>query len=436
MMNTLFIFCIAALFTGLEVDEMTFDGKAVHLNGHFKWAHPMGLLESKSADLQFEGGNQMPSEVTLKEGVLIHLNDTGKLSCPFAVFDCKALKGVLHGRLDERVVFEKGAEKLKVESLNMEIFLLPFGKEGSLKMDHIIANDSVEIKTAGYILTSDQGVFDSFTPNGAVGRAMLTALGGERGCMIKNEAADEIHAKAIDVDLIKEEAVLDAPLGKMQKEGATLSFDANKMHLNQKEEIMTLFPPLKIDWLGSLESSGPLALNKANESIQSEGPSILKMKGQKIETFGSLVIDSATKQVVMTSPNEEQQIHFSDPFGDIFADKMVLNYESVEGHIKPILMHLEGHLRLQNTSPLGQRYALADSADFVFAKDELTLKSKSRVLFYDPVNKVQASAPSLILKRDKATGKDLIQGTHSVRFCFAEEEFNELKKRFSFEHDK
>ena len=57
------------------------------------------------------------------------------------------------------------------------------------------------------------------------------------------------------------------------------------------------------------------------------------------------------------------------------------------------------------------------------------------MLFYDPMNKVEASGASLILKRDPKTGKDIIQGVGMIRLMFAEDELNELKKRFSLDKE-
>jgi hypothetical protein len=57
----------------------------------------------------------------------------------------------------------------------------------------------------------------------------------------------------------------------------------------------------------------------------------------------------------------------------------------------------------------------------------------NRVLFFDKVNNVQMSAPSLKVRHDSSTQKDSIQGLGDVRFTFIEKELEQLKEHFRLE---
>jgi hypothetical protein len=119
--------------------------------------------------------------------------------------------------------------------------------------------------------------------------------------------------------------------------------------------------------------------------------------------------------------------------GEIFADKAFFYYSFDQGRLVPKRLELIGDVKIHNHASGSIQYALADRAEYQFRDNTLLLHSveRPRVLFYDTFNKVQASAPMLQVQRNPKTGHEAIQGHGDVHFLFAEEEWNELKNRFS-----
>lgn len=187
---------------------------------------------------------------------------------------------------------------------------------------------------------------------------------------------------------------------------------------------------------GRLESQGAVEITQENGKLQTilvSGPSKLYWKEDNKEHWltvpGILSVDPVNRKIHMTTPDEEQ-ILFSDSLGQVFANQADIDFQE---DLKPVKIFLSGNVKIQNET--SNQYALADEAILNLEQNTLTLESKTRpkVLFYDELNKIQASAPALFIRRDPKTGQDRISGTGHVQFVFAEEELIELKKRFSFE---
>lgn len=424
------------------VDEASFENGMIHFLGGLQYEHPMGSIDAKSGTAQFNKGvlNHLPDEVVMKEGVFVRLKEGSTIWSPYCKLDSDHWTGFFHGLEGDKVVLEKGSQSLSLKSLKMILQFFPPGN----KIDHLTADGEVEISLGSdFLLKGKRVIFDTFTPEGKFTKALLTGEEGKTECRLVKDKEAEIYASEIALDLTKEIAVLKAAHGTIQTNTMPMKFSAGSVTIQKEEGLMILDPPLVIEWGGTLQSTGQAkilqAQNKGKRTLSfldCQGPSTLKMKDEKgilhtLKTHGAITINPESKTTVITS--EGKQIHFSDLYGDIFADNAQIHYEEIEGKLKPLKLHLKGNVRLQNVDTGFERYALADQADYDVSKGEVTLKSKrpSRVLFYDLANKVQASAPALTLKRNPETNKDEIKGTGNVRFLFAEEEFNELKKRFS-----
>lgn len=141
-----------------------------------------------------------------------------------------------------------------------------------------------------------------------------------------------------------------------------------------------------------------------------------------------------------SSPSEEnigekKQVFFEDSLGEIFADKVELFYKEENEKFILIQIKLQGSVKLKDRNASDNKelhYGLADEVLYDPQSKEITFTAlrKKRVLFFDKVNNLQISAPSLKIRRDKATKKELIQGFGDVRFSFLEKEFLELQKKF------
>lgn len=411
-----------------EVGEAIFEGNRLSLLGSVSWDHPIGSLKAKSAEAAFDAEAKMPEEITMQEGVDITLNDGGIMHAPYAWIGCRQCLAVFHGHEGEKVAYEK--EGFLLKSLKAEVhFLSP-----KMMVERITADGLVEIAMQPDLyLTGNQAVFEHFSPKGVFGRGALLSEAHGSFCKMK-QGDHEIHADNAELNMHDQTVVLHQPRGVLKKEALPIHFKASQMTLDKGNESLHLEPPVHIEWLGVLDTLGTVEIRQKEKQLHSvfvQGVADLDWEGHRLTVYDALSIDPILKRVVMSS-NGSDPIYFRDPHGEIYADRAELLYDEKQ---KPLRLILEGNIRLQNTTAGALQYALADEGIFEFEKNTLTLKAKTRprVLFYDELNKVQASAPGLTINRDPKNGQNVLRGMGNVRFIFAEEELNELKKRFSFE---
>lgn len=432
----------------LEVGELSFDGNKMLLSGDFKWEHSFGNISAKSAAACFDynGSPWQPCEISMQEGVSIIMKDGGELSSPYAWLGCRQWLGVFHGHEGQKISYVKKSDFLSLKSLRMEMNFVPPSVGHIVLLERLVADGHVEIDLGEDVrLTSDMAVFDEFSSKGAFGKASLESTGSS-SCHMTQELPDgllnKVECARAEFDLRGKKGVLYEPEGVLQREGAPLFFKASEMLLDSEAEEITLEPPVRIDWLGHLDTSGKVEITRKNkklDKIQVQGPSKLLWKDSernehRLNVPGILLI-YPEEHLMEISNDGAEQISFSDHYGKINSDRILLTLQEVAGKLEPLKIQFVGNVRLQNNSPGTEQYALADEALFEFGKSTLTLQSnkRPRVLFYDELNKVEASSPSLVINRDPKTGQNVMRGIGNVRFVFAEEELNELKKRFSLE---
>lgn len=381
--------------------EARFENGEFFAGGGFHYEHPLGCLQAKSARGYFEQPDKTPREILLEEGVQVHLRDGSHIYSPFSRLDSTTWTANFHGLTENKVVLERPSQSLYLKSLEMTVKFLPPTLAQPAHIDHLIALNEVEIGLKeGFKLQGQKAHFHTFNSEGRFSKALLTD-----NCLLTKENEMEIYAEEIAADFDQEFATLKGAHGTLQ----TLKFDARCVRIDRKNGKIFLDPPVTL----KMQDDSGL------EHI--------------LKTSGAILLDPEARRTCIASNGK--QIHFSNLWGDIFADQMQVYFEEVEGKLKPLKFSLEGNIRVQNIDAGLERYALAENADYDIASGELTLKAKrpARVLFYDLANKMQASAPELILKRNPETKKDEIKGRGNVRFLLAEDEWNELKKRFSFE---
>jgi hypothetical protein len=130
-----------------------------------------------------------------------------------------------------------------------------------------------------------------------------------------------------------------------------------------------------------------------------------------------------------------------DTLGDMYADEIQIDYSIAGASADPSKIILKGNVKMLNRfdghvqeSGAVLQYALADYAEYYPASKEMALSGtgEGRVLFYDKVNNIRMSAPSLKIKHDEKSPKGSVQGFGDVRFTFIENEFDQLRKHFQF----
>lgn len=437
----LLIIAPLAALDKLEVGEVSFDGNKMLLSGDFKWEHSLGNIAARSAIACFSENPLenpgAPHEISMQEGLSITMQDGGELTSPYAWLGCRQWIAIFHGHEGQKITYEKKSDNIALKSLRMELNFVPPQMDRLVLLERLVAEGEVEIDLEKDIkLTSDRAVFDEFSSKGTFGRAELKS--DDSSLCHMTQELNKVECKWAEFDLRDNKGVLHQPEGVLQRDGTPLFFKASVMEVNNEAGEIILKPPVAIDWIGHLETSGHVEIRKKDILVQ--GPSKLHWKDpmgneHRLNVPGILTIYPEQHFLEITYDGNEQ-IFFSDHYGQIHADKILLTYQDVSGKLEPLKIQFEGNIRMQNNAPGTAQYALADEAFFEFGKSTLTLQSKKRVLFYDELNKVEASAPSLVINRDPKTGQNIMRGIGNVRFVFAEEELNELKKRFSFESRK
>lgn len=432
----------------LEVGEISFEGNKMLLSGDFKWEHSFGNISAKSATACFDCTDNpwTPHEISMQEGVAITMKDGGELKSPYAWLGCRQWLGVFHGREGQKISYEKKSDLLSLKSLRMELNFLPPRPGYLVLLERLVADGQVEIGLGSDVrLTSDQAIFDEFSSKGAFGRASIRSHDNSFCNMtqeLQDGLANKVECERAEFDLRGNKGVLYNPEGVLQRDGVPLFFKASEMTVDKESDEIVLQPPVTIDWFGRLDSSGKVEIARKNKklySVQVQGSSKLFWKDSqgnehRLNIPGVLEI-YPEEHFIKISNVGNGQIFFSDQYGQIYSDQILLTFQEVSSKLEPLKITFEGGVRLQNNNPGNVQYALADEAFFEFGEKTLILQSKSRprVLFYDELNKIEASAPSLVINRDPKTGQNVMRGMGNVRFMFAEEELNELKKRFSLE---
>lgn len=376
----------------LQSDEAFCSDKTIDLEGNVLMDHELGKVHSKHAQMITEG--QLKHTIDLSEGVAIDLKNGNKLACDHAHIDPKQSVSYFYGgiTLPEVTYSEENSNPetaLTVSSKRMETYFVDQPvPTPQRRIREIRALDDVKVQYKGaFTASSDKLVWEL--------------------------KSDQIT--------LKDNVVFDQEsIGRLSTDREVIITRQNKSGKNELQSIRTF------------------------------GKSVLVRETEKqtITCYGDVHLDHFQKNMTLESlKNEEgeispdQQVHFQDPSGEIFADRVVIQYRYDDK--KPVVdkIILQGEVRILNRLTVEVdgaikpvQYALADEVELVPGDSVMTLTAypSKRVLFYDKSRDLQVSAPMLKIKRDAETKKDSIKGSGDVRFNFVEKEFDELRRRFLF----
>jgi lipopolysaccharide export system protein LptA len=388
----------------IESGSAEYNGHEILLSGDVDVKHALGKITSKnlsvfsSEDCEKKGDL---SQLQVNDNVTIHLQGGGKLECQKAHVDSIGLRGLFYGdREHPEVIYSQGSPEtpaLLIKSSQMQLNLARQQGSKSLFVRQIEANHHV------------------------------------KGAMsVPSQQKTEFNTDALIWDEKAQTLTLKGHVRVNQEGKLTIKTD-NKVSISQilkegKKEIGIIQSPKETEIVYYDEKNGP---------------------SHKITCHGPLTIDHEHMQTWMSSPKndlgniiQDKQVYFEDPSGDLYADEIVLKYTKngqqlqlskvvLEGNVK-MLNRFDGHLK-ESSSVL--HYALADKVEYTPSRGEILLTSQEghRVLFFDKVNKVQMSAPTLKVIRPGPNRKESIQGLGDVRFTFIDGELNQLKSHFPLE---
>jgi len=470
-------FCgYAAEFLSVESDTAFYAGKEIFLEGNVIVEHPFGTLSGQVINLQLNAQNQETHSYLIKmnDQVQISFKKGRELKCGQAEIDCRQMTGSFQSnKAQPHVIYTESSPAnpcLEVKSRGMHLALSQ-KKKKEWQIQKIIATDNVSAKyndlfTAfGEVLTYETNA----EADEQGGNIELQGSVGKEICSVETPEGDFIEALHIYIDTQSRQSLFIQPRGKLQvlaKE--EVFFSADTMKWDDPHQLLILEGHVMINQqgIGQIVTDGKVIFKKANfngknliRSIILPGKSVLTYEDTEKRLFmhtltchGHLEVDRCTLEMVGSSPMDisgnvikDQQVHYIDPVGEIYADQFSVSSEQKQGKNVPSHIIFRGNVYICNqgdgsdsAESLLKQYILADKVEYYPQTKEMYLSAKEgkRVLFYDKIDNLQVSAPSLKIKRDLVSKKESIQGYGDVRFNFIEHELEKLKSRFLLDKTK
>lgn len=436
----------------------------------------IGLLKiSDHVEIALKGGGELHCEQAEVDFAKMQGVFLGNSEMPDVIyFNKDEVKGEKDGteEKDEKKRVEKPKPPFELKSIKMILDLArePANDTASSKtlVKQIQADQDVRVRyNEDYLLLADHAVYQRMpdAKSSFDGFLTLTVQGTLPNCKMTNLNGDRLSARMIQLNTTERKLWLSQPAGSLyfRREARpvqTLEFLSQDLWWDDQKQTLLLKGEVEVNQNGFLRittdrefsisqamENGKRTLRVLNSPENTYISYIDVQKGNthKIHCPGPLNINHESQEMTLEGLNssgerdESLQVHIDDVLGEMHADHVHFNYRWENQHLVPGKMVLEGHVRLINRfdghleeSGSILHYALADRVEFFPEQRELILNSGDghRVLFFDKVNNVQMSAPSLKVRHDAATNKEFIQGIGDVRFIFIEKELDRLKRNF------
>lgn len=482
-----------ASFAEFNLKEANNDGEKVTLRGNVVIEHEQGRYSAGHVVLFSKEGKGKDSFGLLRmnDDVKLTFKDGGELCCGLAELDYRDQVGKFAGNEQQEFVVykEQPAGKtqgsgvctpLMVKSRKMAVTLAAVKRavETSQKnsINSILAEDQVTVcYNEDIVVSADYADYRRAEPEvvskGTLLSGLITMYTATEGglCQVSDSSGDLIEATRINIDTTKKQLVFIQPKGTLETiAGATnlgrIDFIADRLEWDEQSGVFVLQDHVGVDQngIGKLETSKEMRCylnagtrNKMLKSIETVSDTTLTYhdaeKGMHHNLFcsGPVKVDHEKMETRLFAlrdesgkVSEDKQIHFKDPRGEVFADRVLIKYATEGSNLEITRIILAGNVKVVNNpipddeeAPLLQ-YVLADRVDFTPQNNEMVFRAivkGHRVLFYDKTNSLQVSAPAIKINRDMATKKDAIKGIGDVRFSFIESEFAQLRRRFMLE---
>lgn len=468
--------------------EAQYDGKEIILVGDVVVQHGLGLISAHRLSVQPSLENDKKNKfglLKMSDQVQIILKDGGELHCQQAEVDYAKMQGIFSGNQEKPGVayFLSSTEKeanqglkvpLEINSLEMILNLKrePATETSSNKtlVKQIEANQNVRLRyNEDYSLNADRAVYQRLPDAHSLigGLVTLTVKENLPTCQMTNLNGDQLSAQMIQINTGNKEIWLSQTRGVLffrreLQSPQTLEFSSQELTWNDPQQNLLLKGQVDVNQNGTLriQTDHQLSVSQAivNEKKtlrflhSPRNTQIVYINSQKGNTHkincpGPFTINHQTQEMSMEGLQRNEmtnqdyaQVHIDDDVGEMYANHVYIQYQWQERQLIPEKMVLEGNIRLVNRfdghleeSGSILHYALADRMEYFPKEQEMILMSSegNRVLFLDKVNNVQMSAPSLKVKHDPVTKKEIVQGLGDVRFTFIDKEFDQIKRFFS-----
>lgn len=475
----------------IDSAEANYDGRQITLNGSVVVEHDIGKITANHMVVTPEEDEKKVRLAYLKmnDDVRIALKDGAQLTCSTAELDYVGLRGrFLGGSQHEYVVYTenckdkagiKSALLLKSRLMSVKISKADGAKPSPKSMiTEMTAENNVTVNyNNDFIAAADYAMYQRVKPDTSdsnpahiQGLISLRSTDQNGTCQVTNRNGDLIRANQICIDTNKRHLFFAFPKGAIyaaQESGGVdrIDFSSDSMTWDEPRDLLALHDHVVVNQkgVGRLSNEKEVLVyqctkngKKQLRSVESVGKTMIDYIDEEKGMTHHLVchhkatLDHEHLQSVLESPTdangnvlEGKQVYFQDALGEIYADKVLLDYDYNTCHnIVLRQVTLIGNVRILNrksqdleeTGTLMQ-YALADRVEFFPETREMTFSStgKKRVLFYDKGNNVKVSATALKIKREPGMKSESIQGVGDVRFSFVDKEFDQIRKQFNLD---
>lgn len=472
--------------------EAQYDGKEIVLVGQVVVQHSLGQISARRLSVLPSINKDNKNKfgfIKISEDVQIQLKGGGELYCQQAEVDYVKLQGIFLGNeIQPDVVYlNRGEEKgenqrirppleIKSSQMNLELIREPIPSSSSARtlVKQIEADQNVRVHyNQDHLLLADYALYQRIPDekSSIAGLLTLTVRGNLSACTMTNLNGDHLSAHEIQLNTVERKLWLGQPVGMLYmrqeaRPAQTLEFSAQELVWDDQQQNLLLKGQVKVSQNQTLhvktshelsisqsvvEGKKTLRFLRSPKDSQISYSDVQKNQAHKIDSPGPFTIDHERQEMIMQGlfdptqqGSEGVQVYIEDVLGEMYADRVTFYYQWQDRHLVPEKMILEGHVRLMNRFD-GHRgeagsilhYALADRVECFPKLQEIFLTSDNgkRVLFFDKVNNIQMSAPSLKVRHDPATQKEAIQGLGDVRFTFIEKELEQLKSHFPFQKE-
>jgi lipopolysaccharide export system protein LptA len=459
--------------------EVSYHRNEMTLLGDVHIEHPIGAISAKSLTVQYGEKKQQKchfSSLKIAEDIHIHFSSGGLLSCQRATMNFDERKGFFYGNEEHSdVIFQSMKEEksipFEVKAKQMSLELYPETTTDKTELQSIAAENEIRILyDKNYRLFADNAMYTrNFRSSElAMNESIFLSMKDDQSfCEMETTDDDRVYAKKIQIDLDHHNVSLEnmhgtVRLANEEKTKEKVQYSARTAIWDHANEKLELKGNVVVSQCGAFQIQTNDSLFIQQSSLQGKR-SIASMyapqnvqisyvrkddKENAVHTVhcpGPFSFDQQQEEIVLHKAPEgieapyEGQVYIEDVVGEAYADCVTIHYKRTLEQICPDKITLEGNVKLFNRfdghlqeSSSVLHYALADRIEYFFDRNEMILSSASsnRVLFFDKVNNIQMSAPSLIMKQDEQTKKNLVHGVGDVRFTFIEKEFEQLKTRF------
>lgn len=466
--------------------EAQYDGKSIVLIGQVKVEHSLGHISANRLSVLPSIHKDKKNKfglLKISENVQIQLKDGGMLSCQHAEVDYGQLQGIFLGNETQPdvVYMSQGEEKtgksfieIKSNKMNFALIRETISTDTRIRtgVKQIEADQNVRVNyNQDYVLLADHAFYQRSSEEklSKAGLLTLTVKEDLLTCTMTNLNGDRLSAHEIQINTVDRKLWLKQPVGLLytKREARpvqSLEFSAQELIWDDLHQNLLLKEQVDITQNHSLhiqtnyeifiaqaivEQKKTLRFLRSPHETRISYSDAKKDVNHKIYSPGPFIIDHERQEMTMQSLilpsiNETQQVYIEDMLGEMYADRVVLYYQWQNNQLVPEKMILEGNVKIMNRFD-GHRdevgsilhHALADRVECFPKHQEMLLTSTAgnRVLFFDKVNNIQMSAPSLKVRHDSTTQKEIIQGLGDVRFTFIEKELEQFKAHFPFQKE-